>query len=220
VLTEDGALGNVTMYSTSPSSGGACQYGKTGVAYYAALQVNLEPGDGLGQWQAGRRCGDCARVTVLTSAGQRQVVVRIMDKCPDGDCGLDLGGDAPEAVMADGFGRYAGGWEFIPCTGHPEVFDGPPSLFVKEGSNAWWSAVQVRNPNLAVAALHWSGPEGTGDFDYQGAELENYYLVPAALLQSSAEVKITVEYRDASTQTVSLAGSELAVEGALYPLQG
>ena len=52
-----GGVGNVTTYSTSPSAGGACQYGTTQVRYFAAISVNLQPGDGKGAWQNGRICG-------------------------------------------------------------------------------------------------------------------------------------------------------------------
>jgi len=114
-----GGVGNVTTYSTSPSAGGACQYGTTQVRFFAAISVNLQPGDGQGAWQNGRICGQCAEVLAQTSQGPRTAVVRIMDKCPDGFCGIDLGGDATAAVMADYPGRYAGRWKWVPCTGHP-----------------------------------------------------------------------------------------------------
>ncbi|MEJ2427227.1 MAG: hypothetical protein P8101_22920 [Candidatus Thiodiazotropha sp.] len=47
------------MYSTSPSSGGACNYGTTAVNYYAAINVNLFLGDAAGQWPVcgGHRTG-------------------------------------------------------------------------------------------------------------------------------------------------------------------
>jgi len=129
------------------SNGGACNYGATDIAYYAAISVNDQPGDALGAWQDGRICGECAMVTALTSQGPKNVVARIMDKCPDGYCGIDLGGDAPAAIMVDGFGRYLGRWEFVSCVGHAEVFDGPTVLSVSSSANPYWSVVQVRNPH-------------------------------------------------------------------------
>jgi hypothetical protein len=140
----DSGDGNVTMYDTAPSSGGACNYGTTSILYYAAMSVNVQPGDRKGQWQNGRICGQCVEVTALTSQGPQSVIVRITDKCPDSYCGIDLGGLAPAAIMLDGFGRYDGTWGFVSCTGHPEVSDGSPSLFVFAGSNAFWSRVQTQ----------------------------------------------------------------------------
>ncbi|HET9953212.1 MAG TPA: expansin-like protein [Polyangiaceae bacterium] len=214
------AFGNVTMYSTSPSNGGACLYGATAIESFAAIHVNLEPGDARGQWDAGRICGQCARVTVITSQGPKQVVVRIMDKCPDSFCGLDLGGTAPAAVMLDGFGRYDGGWEWISCVGHSQVFDGPTALFVKEGSNAYWAAVQVRNPPMSVASVQWlnlTEPTRRGGFEYAGPQIENYYLVPTELLRSPSRFQVTVTYRDGSTSHLELSGAQLAVAEASYP---
>jgi hypothetical protein len=53
VVDPDGGLGNITMYTTEASSGGACNYGATGVMYFAAVNVNVTPGDGRGHWQGG-----------------------------------------------------------------------------------------------------------------------------------------------------------------------
>jgi expansin (peptidoglycan-binding protein) len=220
--TSDGGLGNVTMYSTSASAGGACGYGSTNVMYYGALNVNVASGDGQGQWQGGRACGRCAEVTTLTSAGLKTVTVRIMDKCPDNNCGIDLGGLAPGAVMPDGSGRYAGQWRFVACDGHPEVSDGPPTLNVKEGSNAWWSRVRVRNPMTGVSSIEYHDAAGSahGSLPFDTTNVENAYEVPQAeVLQSGAAAfLITVHYVDGRTATVQLSPAQLGVGGASYTL--
>ena len=216
----NGGLGNITMYATGPSAGGACNYGTTSVLYYAAMSVNVAPGDLQGQWQGGRICGQCVEVTTFTAQGPAAVVVRIMDKCPDGDCGIDLGGSAPAAIMLDGFGRYDGTWRFVSCAGHAEVSDGAPSLFVSAGSNAWWSRVQVRNPPWAVASIAWQDPAGSaqGAFPY-AADPENTFEVPAEVLQSPATlITILVHYTDGNTATVQLGPSQLAAANTSYPL--
>ena len=218
----DSGDGNVTMYDTAPSSGGACNYGTTNILYYAAMSVNVQPGDGKGQWQNGRTCGQCVEVTALTSQGPQSVIVRITDKCPDSYCGIDLGGLAPAAIMLDGFGRYDGTWRFVSCAGHPEVSDGPPSLFVFAGSNAFWSRVQVRNPPSAVDSIEWRDATGTvrGSFPYAD-DPENAYEVPAEVLQSGVAVlQITVHYTDDSSATVQLAPGQLAAPSTSYPLVG
>jgi len=179
IVQPGGGLGNITMYATAASTGGACNYGTTNILYYAAMSVNVVPGDGQGQWQGGRICGQCVEVTAFTSQGSKSVVVRIMDKCADGDCGIDLGGSAPAAIMSDGFGRYDGAWHFVSCAGHPEVSDGAPSLFVSPGSNAWWSRVQVRNPPWPVASIAWQDLAGAaqGTLPY-ATDPENTFDVP------------------------------------------
>lgn len=220
-ITEDGGSGNITMYTTGASSGGACNYGTTDVMYFAASNVNIEPGDGLGNWQGGSICGQCAEITTLTSQGLKKVVVRIMDKCPDGHCGMDLGGEAPALVMPDGYGRYDGQWRFVSCDGHPEVSDGPPTLDVLAGSNLWWSRVHVRNGSMAVDTIEWQSDDGSskGRFPF-AKDPENAFEVPVnEVLQSpSSFFRITVYYRDGSTAEVTLSPIELSIAGASYAL--
>jgi hypothetical protein len=216
-VTADSGQGNVTRYSSGPSKGGACNYGVTNVLYYVAVNVNVVPGDGLGQWQGGRACGQCVEVTALTSQGPRSVVVRIMDKCADGYCGMDLGGVAPEAIMADGSGRYDGSWRFVSCTGHPEVSDGPPSLSVSTGANSHWSRVQIRNPPAAVASIAWRDSQGgAGAFPY-ASDPENTFEVPASVLQSTvATITVTATFRDGSSLSVDLSPAQLGKENTTY----
>ena len=211
--------GNITMYTTAASSGGACNYGATGVLYFAAVNVNVVPGDGLGQWQGGRICGQCLDVTAETTQGPRSVVVRIMDKCADGYCGIDLGGTAPSAIMSDGFGRYEGRWRFISCSGHPEVSDGPVSLFVIAGSNAYWSRVQVRNPPGAVESLMWQDTQGASGILPYADDPENTFEVPLSILQSTvASLTLTARFSDGSEATLDLSPGQFAVGNASYPL--
>lgn len=219
-VTAEGGRGNVTMYTTEASSGGACNYGATAVLYFAAVNVNVVPGDGQGQWQGGRICGQCAEVAAQTSHGPMTTVVRIMDKCPDANCGMDLGGAAPAVVMSDGFGRYEGSWHFVSCTGHPEVFDGPASIFVVAGASAYWSRVQVRNGAGAVTSLAWRDPQGTSGSLAWASDPENTFEVPASLLQSgAANVSVTATFSDGSSATVALTPGQLASGGTSYAMK-
>lgn len=219
-ITTCGALGNVTVYSTSASSGGACLYGDTSVMYYAAINANLAPGDGKGQWQGGSICGQCFNVSVLTSQGIEQVVVRIMDECPDADCGIDLGGSAPAAVMVDGSGRYQGAWQAVSCAGHPEVSDGPPSVFVKDGSSSGWSVIQVRNPVMAVSEIDWVNENDSTQSGTlaPASGINNYFSVPTSMLQANATYELTVVYVNGSTATVSLTSAQLGQASTGYSL--
>ena len=216
----DVGRGNITMYTTEASSGGACNYGATSVLYFAAVNVNVTPGDGRGQWQGGRICGQCIEVTALTTQGPQSVVVRIMDKCPDGYCGIDLGGAAPAAIMRDGFGRYNGTWRFVSCTGHPEVSDGPTSLCVSSGANAYWSRVQVRNPPGAVESIEWQSSQGgSGTLPY-ASDPEDTFEVPPALLQSAVpSLTLTARFSDGSTATAELSPTQLGTENASYVMK-
>jgi len=220
---DGGAFGNVTSYSTQPSTTGACEYGATSVMYYAAMSLNLSPGDGKGQWEDGRICGDCAEVTVVTSEGLKSVLVRIMDECPDNNCGIDLGGSAGAAIMVDGDGRYQGEWQFVSCKGHAEVSDGPPALYVKDGSNPYWAMVQVRNPNAAVSSIQWTdmaNKTNTGTLTYPGSSVAaNYFQVPTSVLQGNSAYVLTLAFSDGSTSTVQVTSAQLGAAMSSYPLQ-
>jgi hypothetical protein len=222
IISSNGGKGNVTAYSASASSGGACGYGATGVMYYAAINVNVAPGDGLGEWQRGQACGKCPQVNVLTSQGLKNVVVRVMDKCPDGNCGMDLGGLAPGAVMLDGIGRYSGQWRYVACDGHPEVSDGQPTLNIKDGSNAYWGRVRVHNPLTGVTSISYQDNNSSahGSFVFDASNVENAYEVPVAevLRSSTSSFTITVNYMDGRTATVQLSPAQLGTASASYPL--
>jgi expansin (peptidoglycan-binding protein) len=219
------SYGDVTTYggvdSSLTSSGGACNYGETGIHFYAAIQVDLLPGDAAGQWREGRACGQGARVRAHTPQGVKETYVRIMDKCPDPHCGIDLGGAPAAAIMGVQAGRYQGEWTFVSCKGHPELFDGPSHLWTKEGTSAFWSLVQVRNPWTAVAALRWKPVSATGsdrsDMPW-ATEAENFFKVPAALLTSTDSIDLLVRYVDSTSQTTRLAPSDLALPQASYLL--
>jgi hypothetical protein len=188
--------------------------------YYAAINANLSPGDGKGQWQGGAICGQCFNVTVLTSTGTKQVVVRIMDECPDDNCGIDLGGSAPGVVMSDGSGRYQGAWQAVSCAGHPEVSDGAPSIFVKDGSSSGWSVIQVRNPVMAVSEIDWvNQSDSTQSGTLAPASgINNYFSVPTSVLQANATFELTVHYVDGSTATVPLTSTQLGQASTGYLL--
>ncbi len=216
-VSPDSSQGNITMYTTNASTGGACNYGVTKVMYFVAVNVSITPGDGQGQWHSGRICGQCVEVTAVTTQGAQSVLARIMDKCPDSYCGMDLGGAAPEAIMLDGFGRYDGSWHFVSCSGHPEVSDGPTSLYVSTGASPYWSRVQIRNPPGAVLSIVWRDSLGaSGTFSY-ASDPENTFEVPTSVLQSTATtVTVTAVFSDGSSESVEVAPSRLATEDTSY----
>lgn len=222
-VSKSEGLGNVTMSSTGASSGGSCGYGTTKVMYHAAINVNVQPNDGKGQWQRGRICGQCALVTALTSQGPKSVLVRIMDQCTGTGCGINLSGSAPGAVMLDGVGRYTGKWSFVSCAGHPEVSDGAPSLLVLGGSSRDWARVRIQNPKTSIDTIDWRTASGSasGSFPYATNPEFNAFEVPVneVLKSTSSSMVVTVKYTDGSTATVQLSPAQLATANTAYPLQ-
>lgn len=223
IIAEDGGSGDITTYGSTtnpmPSDGGACNYGKTSVYYYAASNVNIESNDDNGHWQDGRICGQCVKVGTKTETGWKVTVVRITDKCPDEFCGMDLGGAPAKEVMGDNVGRYDGQWEFVSCKEYEKyVSDGPPAISVKGGSNEFWSLVHIRNPNAAVLKIDWKTDSSSGTMPW-ATEAENFFKVPLEILQLSSVVHLTIFYNDDTQHEIDIVGNQLAMELALYPLE-
>jgi expansin (peptidoglycan-binding protein) len=211
VVSDTGGHGDVTTYggvnNAKPSSGGACNYGETGITHYAAIQVNLLPGDLRGQWQGGKICGQCVEIKARTADGWKRTVARIVDKCPDGNCGIDLGGAPATELMGAQAGRYSGSWRFVSCVGETGVFDGPAALHVKGGSNAWWSLVQVRNPTAAVLGMRLRPATSLGAWDTLtwATEAENFFKVPTPILSDSTTPRVLEAWtRDGRVHSLSL----------------
>jgi expansin (peptidoglycan-binding protein) len=212
------SFGDVTSYGSAsdpqPSSGGACSYGPTGITRYAAIQANHLPGDLRGQWNDGKICGQCALVRVRTDSGWKQTLVRIMDECPDSYCGIDLGGQPAKDLMGTQVGRYSGEWSLVSCKGHPELFDGPSRIWIKDGSSQWWAIVQVRDPLQAVQALRFRrvGAVDSSWTDMAWAtEAYNFFKVPPDVLSDSTSTyELQVLYGDGSIQSATTLASALS----------
>ena len=218
-LTENGGKGSVTTYGSitakETSLGGACNYGQTNIQYYAAIHVNVSPGDNKGPWQGGAACGGCVRVKAKTPDGWKRVTVRITDRCPDADCGVDLGGAPAADIMGNTVGRYYGEWEFVSCEGVEGVWGDSTSLWVKEGASTFWSIVQVRNPKDMVKAIAIIGVDTSDSYDLEMVVgTENFWTVPPEILQTDNRYRVTVKYRTGEDDEWNIKGSELAVEEA------
>lgn len=221
-LTENGGKGSVTTYGSitakETSLGGACNYGQTNIQYYAAIHVNVSPGDDKGPWNGGAACGGCVRVKARTPDGWKRVTVRITDRCPDANCGVDLGGAPAADIMGNRVGRYYGEWEFVSCEGVDGVWGDSTSLWVKEGASTFWSIIQVRNPKDMVDSITIYGVDTR---DFYGLEMvvgtENFWTVPQAVLQTDNRYRVVVKYRTGKDDEWHIKGSELAVpEANLY----
>jgi hypothetical protein len=223
ILFDTAGFGDVTTYGDvahpAPSAGGACNYGPTGILWFAAIQVDRLPGDAQGQWRGGRACGQCAEVRARTPDGWKSAIVRIVDKCPDANCGIDLGGAPARALMGDKPGRYAGEWRFVSCDGHPGVSDGEPALFVKEGTNPWWSRVQVRNPAERITGMRIRKLSGSAWTELAwAAEAENFFAVPDEVLADTAGYEVQAILPHGAPYSLRCQGTALAVPEAALAL--
>lgn len=111
-------------------------------------------------------CGAC----LLVIGPGRSIIVRVVDVCID--CGkgdLDLGEKA-FALLADTTrGKIPIRWSIVGC---PER--GVITYHVKEGSNPWWTAVQIRNSRFPVSRIERRKSDGT--FELVQRTSYNYFV--------------------------------------------
>lgn len=98
------------------------------------------------QYQGGAWCGACVRV----DGPKGSVTVRVVDECPTCDSAkhLDLSRSAFAKIADPAKGRVDVKWQFVSCP-----VAGPIAFKFKEGSNEWWTAVQVRNHAYPLKSL-------------------------------------------------------------------
>lgn len=97
-------------------------------------------------------CGAYLHVT----GPQGAVTVRVVDLCPECRAGhLDLSRAAFAQIADPVDGRVAITWQLV----SPEL-SGPIVYHFKEGSNPWWTAVQVRNHRNPIARFEYQTADG------------------------------------------------------------
>jgi expansin (peptidoglycan-binding protein) len=116
-------------------------------------------------------CGACARV----DGPDGSVTVRIVDQCPGCAAGdLDLSPQAFERIAPLKQGRVPITWRYVPCD-----VSGPVRYRFKDGSNPFWTALQVRNHRYRIALLQ-ARPAG-GEWRTVARESYNYFVDAAGL---------------------------------------
>jgi expansin (peptidoglycan-binding protein) len=102
------------------------------------------------QYNNAALCGAYAAVT----GPKGSVVVRIVDQCPECPAGdLDFSPEAFAQIADLPQGRVLITWQLV-----SPVLDGPIVYHFKDGSNPWWTAVQIRNHRNPIAKFeYWDG---------------------------------------------------------------
>ncbi|HWO17130.1 MAG TPA: expansin EXLX1 family cellulose-binding protein [Kofleriaceae bacterium] len=124
--------------------------------YYAAdgsgnCSFDASPGDlmvaamNAPDYQTAALCGACLEVTGPSG----KVTVRVVDKCPECQHGdLDLSPQAFEKLAPLSAGRVPITWRQVACN-----VTGPISYHFKDGANAYWTAIQIRNHRYPIAKV-------------------------------------------------------------------
>jgi expansin (peptidoglycan-binding protein) len=98
------------------------------------------------------------------------ITVRIVDLCPGCQAGhLDLSREAFAEIADLPQGRVPITWQLV-----SPALDGPVAYHFKDGSNQWWTAVQIRNHRNPVASLEYL--DGSGQWVGVPRTAYNYFV--------------------------------------------
>jgi expansin (peptidoglycan-binding protein) len=132
-------------------------------------------------WSGSAWCGACAQV----SGPKGQVVVRIVDLCPECNTGdLDLSPQAFDQIAEREQGRVAVAWTYVSCP-----TSGPVRYRFKDGAHQYWTAVQVHNHALPIELMEWS--KDGSSWTVMPREDYNYFLEADGFGEGSSFVRIT-----------------------------
>jgi expansin len=141
------AIGTATHYLVDDA--GKCMLGEAGGAKRPPGSTGADPSAiaavSTADYAAGALCGAC----VLVTGPLGQVLVRITDECPACKRGdLDLGRGAFPRIAPLEAGRVPIAWRIVACPG-----DGNFTFKFKDGTNASWLGVQVRDHRYPLATV-------------------------------------------------------------------
>ena len=113
--------------------------------------------------------------SVAITGPQGRVTVRIVDQC--GDCPeghIDLSPQAFAQIADTSLGIVPIKWRYVAAAVQGNII-----YHFKDGSNQWWTAVQIRNHRYPVARFEYLTSQGT----YKSVRREeyNYFVEPAGM---------------------------------------
>ena len=111
-------------------------------------------------------CGAYIKIT----GPQGSVIVRIVDMCPGCQHGdIDMSPEAFAQIAQIQQGRVPISWQQV---SYP--LEGPIVYHFKDGSNQWWTAVQIRNHRNPIAKLEYKN--GNGNWVNVPRTTYNYFV--------------------------------------------
>lgn len=189
----DGSIGD--DQGDDPGSASTCEapmsFAGDGTYYDAdgtgACSFAASPGDLMvaaldaPDWDGSAMCGACADVT--GPAGH--VVVRIVDQCPECKHGdLDLSPQAFAKLSPLSAGRVPITWHLVAC-----AVSGPIDYHFKDGSNPYWTAVQIRNHRYPIAKVEAKHADGT--WSALSRATYNYFIADPGLGAGPLALRVT-----------------------------
>jgi expansin len=160
-------------------------------------------------------CGDYVEVT----GPKGKITVRIVDKCPDvpdnptnptTGCGyghLDLSPTAFDMIADHNLGRVPITWQIV----SPNL-SGPIVYHFKDGSNPWWTAVQIRNHRNPIAKLEYKNSNGqwvnVERLDY------NYFVASSGMGAGPYTFRVTDSYGNVLVDSGIVGSATVSYNGA------
>lgn len=141
-------------------------------------------------------CGGCVEVTGPSG----KVVVRVVDECPGcahGD--LDLSPQAFAMLSPLSAGRIPITWHEVACP-----VSGPIAYHFKDGSNAYWTAIQIRNHRYPIASVE---AQVGGAYTQISRVTYNYFVQTSGLGPGPYALRVT-DTRGHVLEDAAIAGGD------------
>ncbi|KGO68972.1 Barwin-related endoglucanase [Penicillium italicum] len=177
VGSSSGFPGEATFYGGN-IAGGTCSFsGYTLPSNLFGTALSLQ------RWDDAASCGACVSVT---GPKGNSIKAMIVDQCPECESNhLDLFQDAFAELSDISAGVIKTTWSYVSCD-----LDGPLQLKNKEGTSAYWFAMQVVNANEVVTALDVS-TDGGSSWKSTTRSSYNFFENSAGFGTSTVDVRIT-----------------------------
>jgi expansin (peptidoglycan-binding protein) len=166
--------GEATFYDFADGSGNCSFPATPGDLMVAAMNHT--------DYAASAACGACV---TITGPDATSVTVRIVDQCPEcpeGD--LDLSPEAFALIADLQLGRVPISWVYTECD-----VPGPIVYHFKEGSNPFWTAVQLRDHRLPIATLE--ATDQSGSYVSLPRADYNFFIAEAGLGEGPYSFRVT-----------------------------
>ena len=195
--------GEATYY-TFASGAGACMFDSTPGNLMIGAMNQID-------YAGSRICGECVSVT----GPKGTIVIRIVDLCPECPQGnIDLSPQAFSLIGDIPLGHVPITWQQVPCD-----LNGPILYHFKDGSNQWWTAVQVRNHRYPIYSLEYRTPQGS--FKHVGRTEYNYFVEPAGMGPGPYTFRVTDIYGHVLVDSAVVHTENASVPGrGQFPLCG
>jgi expansin (peptidoglycan-binding protein) len=129
-------------------------------------------------------CGSCVALT----GPKGMIKIRIVDQCPECKPGdIDLSPMAFDLMADHAAGRVKINWHYIACQSM-----GPIVYHFKDGSNAYWTAVQIRNHRYAIKSFAYQTKDGS--FKEAVRQDYNYFLDDKGMGPGPYTIRVTDVY--------------------------